>query len=106
MVKRFDVWLCDFDPTRGNEIASLRPAVIISPDVFNDAVSWFTVAPMTTGSFAYAVRIPTNFGGKDGVIAVDQIRCVARMRLRKRMGALDAQTSAKLLEALAEFFAP
>lgn len=104
--RRFDVWLCDFDPTRGNEINSQRPAVIVSPDVYNASISWFTVAPMTTGSFSYSVRVPTVFGGTAGVIAVDQLRCVSRLRLVKRKGEIDAPTSAKLLEALAAFFAP
>ena len=35
VVKRFDVFLVDLDPTIGNEIQKTRPCVIISPDEFN-----------------------------------------------------------------------
>jgi mRNA interferase MazF len=29
------VWLVDLDPTRGHEQAGVRPAVVVSTDVFN-----------------------------------------------------------------------
>lgn len=104
--RRFDVWLCGFDPTVGHEIGRTRPAVVVSPDVFNDQVSWFTVAPMTTGGFPYNARVPVTFAGQAGTITVDQLRCVARARLIKRLGEIDASTQVTLLATLAAFFAP
>lgn len=104
--RRFDVWWCSLDPTVGREIAKARPVVVVSPDEANDVVSWFTVAPMTTGQFAYASRVPTHFEGRDALITVDQLRCVDRARLSRRMGEIDAPTRVLLLEALSAFFAP
>ena len=103
--RRFEVWWCNFDPAVGREIKKARPAVVVSPDEVNRYVSWFTMAPLTTGSFAYATRIPTQFDGRDAAIVVDQLRCMDRQRLIRAMGALDRETSARLVEALGAFFA-
>ncbi len=103
--RRFEVWWCALDPTVGSEIAKTRPAVIVSPDEFNERVSWFTVAPMTTGHFPYASRVATHFDGRDATITVDQLRCVDRRRLSRRAGQLDGETQANLLRALSAFFA-
>lgn len=103
--RRFEVWWCNFDPTVGAEIAKVRPAVIVSPDEYNDRVSWFTVAPMTTGRFPYVSRVSTRFDGRDATITIDQLRCVDRRRLTRRAGELDAQARAEVLRALAAFFA-
>ncbi|NOY40891.1 MAG: type II toxin-antitoxin system PemK/MazF family toxin [Planctomycetes bacterium] len=35
MVKRFEVWVVNLDPTVGSEIKKTRPAVIVSPDELN-----------------------------------------------------------------------
>lgn len=104
--RRFDVWLCRLDPTIGREISKTRPAVVVSPDEANEAVSWFTMAPMTTGGFGHPSRVPIHFDGKDGTIVVDQLRCLDRTRLVRRMGHLDEPTRERLLETLAAFFAP
>lgn len=104
--RRFEVWWCNFDPTVGHEIGKARPAVVVSPDEVNAGVSWFTLAPLTTGSFAYATRVPTSFGGKAATIVVDQLRCMDRRRLIRCMGTLDPDTSERLLATLAAFFAP
>ncbi len=104
--RRFEVWWCNFDPTVGVEIAKTRPAVIVSPDEYNDRVSWFTVAPMTTGQFRYGSRVSTRFDGRNATITVDQLRCVDRRRLSAKAGELDPETRIQLLQALAAFFAP
>lgn len=103
--KRFDVWWCRLDPTIGREISKARPAVVVSPDEANDVVSWFTMAPMTTGGFGYASRVATQFEGRDALIVVDQLRCLDAGRLVRKMGDLDPATRARLLTALGAFFA-
>jgi mRNA interferase MazF len=103
---RFEVWLCALDPTVGREISKTRPVVIVSPDEANRAVRWYTVAPMTTGAFAYATRVPVIFDGKAGAIVVDQLRTVDHLRLVRRVGVLDADTQNALLRTLAAYFAP
>ena len=104
-MKRFEVWLVNLDPTVGSEIRKTRPAVIVSPDELNGQMRTVIVAPLTTGK-AYPFRIRTKVGGKDGVAAVDQLRTVDKRRLVKSLGRLNPKTSRKLLDAIAEMFAP
>lgn len=61
---------------------------------------------MTTKGQAYPTRVAYRFGGKNGQVVLDQIRTLDQTRLIKRLGRLDAKTSAKVLEVLGEMFAP
>lgn len=105
-VSRFDVVLVQLDPTRGSEIRKTRPSVVISPNEMNQALKTVVVAPMTTGGHAYPWRVPLTFGGKAGRIALDQIRTLDRERLVRRLGSLDTGTAQRVLDTLAEMFAP
>jgi len=105
-VGRFDVFLVNLDPTVGSEIRKSRPCVIVSPDEMNRHVRTVVVAPMTTAGRHYPTRIRTRFGGKEGLVVVDQLRTVDKARLAKRLGALNADEAAALLAVLGEFVAP
>jgi mRNA interferase MazF len=72
----------------------------------NRHIQTVIIAPMTTRENAYPTRVPCRFKGKDGQVVLDQLRTVDRVRLVKRLGRLDANTSAKVLEVLQELFAP
>ena len=104
-MRRSEVWLVCLDPAVGSEIRKTRPAVIVSPDVLNEHLCTVVVVPLATGR-SYPFRIPTRVQGTDGVAAVDQIRTLDKRRLVKQIGTLDADTTAALLDALAEMFAP
>lgn len=46
---RGDVWLVDLNPTRGHEQAGMRPALVISVDLFNRGpAGLIIVVPLTT----------------------------------------------------------
>jgi mRNA interferase MazF len=51
-------------------------------------------------------RIALTLQGKQGLIVLDQIRTLDRIRLVKRMGALRPQPLAAMLGALQAMFAP
>jgi mRNA interferase MazF len=104
--RQFDVALVQLDPTRGSEIRKTRPCVVVSPDELNQALRTVIVAPMTTGGRAYPWRVPVSFGGKDGHIALDQLRTVDGVRLIQLIGRLDEGTVERMLQVLAEHFAP
>lgn len=101
--RRFDVMLVSLDPTLGHEIQKTRPCVVVSPDEVNAEVQTCVVVPLTTGR-AWPWRPATLFESQKGCLAVDQIRCVDRARLVRRLGALDAQAQDALLAALGAFF--
>jgi mRNA interferase MazF len=106
MVKRFDVYLINLDPTLGKEIQKTRPCLIISPDEMNQHLSTVIIAPMTSKGRNYPSRIDCKFQGKAGQIVLDQIRTVDKIRLTKRLGKLNPEESQKVLNLLAEIFAP
>ena len=66
VVKRFDVFLVNLDPTIGSEIRKARPCLIISPDEMNRFISTVIIAPMTTKGRGYPTRVPCTFQGKQG----------------------------------------
>jgi len=88
MVKQYDVYLINLDPTVGSEIQKVRPCLIISPDQMNQNLRTVQIAPMTSNTRAYPWRVAIKFQGKQGVIAVDQIRTVDKQRIKKCLGVL------------------
>lgn len=105
VVKRFDVFLVNLDPTIGSEIQKTRPCVVISPDEINRYIATVIVAPMTTKGRLYPTRIICRFQGKDGQIVLDQIRTVDKKRLVKRLGQISLDEQRLVLDTLAELFA-
>ena len=106
VVKRFDVYLVNLDPTIGSEIKKTRPCLVISPDEMNRYINTVIVAPMTTKGRNYPTRVACKFQSKQGEIVLDQIRTVDKARLVKKVGKIDSQTQTKVLTVLGEMFAP
>ena len=106
VMKTGEIWLAQLDPTVGSEIQKTRPCVVVSPDEMNAHLRTVIVAPMTTGSHPAGFRIPLTFQGKQGLIVLDQIRALDRVRLVKRLGALRPQTLALTQQTLQAMFAP
>ncbi|MGV7209620.1 type II toxin-antitoxin system PemK/MazF family toxin [Oxalobacteraceae bacterium A2-2] len=105
MVKRGDIWLVQLDQTVGSEIQKARPCVIISPPEMHDYIRTVTVAPMTTGAKPAPYRIPVTFDKKTGLILLDQLRSVDKVRLSKKLGKLGPATLNATLLVLQEIFA-
>ena len=105
VVKRFDVYLTNLDPTVGSEIQKTRPCLIISPDEMNRYIRTVIVAPMTTTGKDYPTRIACQFKKKGGYIVLDQIRTIDKTRLIKNLGSLDAETQLTVISVLQRLFA-
>ncbi|MFT4243277.1 MAG: type II toxin-antitoxin system PemK/MazF family toxin [Acidovorax sp.] len=105
MVKRGDIWLVNLAPTIGSEIQMSRPCVIVSPAELNDHLRTVIVAPMTSKGFAAPFRVPVTHAGVKGLIMLDQLRTVDKVRLVKKMGAVSAKTLTATLLTLQEVFA-
>jgi len=85
-MKQYEVYLIDLDPTIGHEIKKTRPGLVISPDEMNENIGTIIIAPMTTKSHNYPSRVKVNFMKKNGWIILDQIRCIDKSRLIKKLG--------------------
>lgn len=105
IMQQFDVYLVRLDPTEGAEIKKTRPCVIISPDVMNKHLQTIIVAPMTTSTDKNPVRIECSFKGKKGLVKLDHIRSVSKIRLTKKLGKIDIAASTEIKSALQEMFA-
>src|SRR5438876_7661460 len=105
--KRGEIYLTALDPTLGREIQKTRPALIIQNDVSNRLSEITIVAPRTS-----TVRFPLNpvhvlLAGDQttglsvtSVAVFNQSRAVDRIRLIKRLGAVDEQTLESVDEAI------
>lgn len=105
VVKRFEVYLINLDPTIGSEIQKTRPCLVISPDEMNAYIATEIVAPMTTRGREYPSRVNCKFQGKEGQIVLDQIRTVDKVRLVKKLGRINTVTQKQVLRVLVEMFA-
>lgn len=105
MVVRGEIWLVNLDPTVGSEIRKTRPCVVVSPGEMHDHLRTAIVAPMTTKSRPAPFRIPVTHSGQKGLILLDQMRTVDKIRLAKKIGTVSAKTLAATLGTLQEIFA-
>jgi mRNA interferase MazF len=105
LVKRGEIWLVTLDPTVGSEIQKSRPCVVVSPPEMHDFLRTVIVAPMTTKSRSAPFRVPLSHGGKKGLILLDQIRSVDKLRLANKLGGVSGKTLATILDTLQEVFA-
>ena len=101
-----EIWLAQLDPTVGSEIQKTRPCVVISPPEMHNHLRTVIVAPMTTGSHPAAFRVPVTFKGKTGLVLLDQIRTLDKVRLVRREGKVHGATLKKALAVLQAMFAP
>ena len=101
---RGEIWLVNLDTTIGSEIRKARPCVIISPAEMHDHLRTILIAPMTTKSRPAPFRIGVTHKGKKGLILLDQMRAVDRVRLEGKLGAVSPRTLTLTLNTLQEIF--
>jgi mRNA interferase MazF len=105
VVKRFDVYLVNLDPTIGSEIKKTRPCLIISPDEMNRNIRTVIIAPMTSAQKEYPTRVSCTFQKKKGQIVLDQLRTIDKARLIKKLGTIDSKDQLEVISILQQLFA-
>lgn len=105
VVKRFDVYLVNLDPTVGSEIQKTRPCLVISPDEMNRNIRTVITAPMTLSQKDYPTRVSCTFRKKQGQIVLDQIRTIDKKRLIKKLGTIDSKAQLDTISILQRMFA-
>jgi mRNA interferase MazF len=74
---RGDVIILSFDPTLGHEQAGFRPAVVLSPEIYNKASGLCLVCPITTSIKGYPFEVSLEGTRKtSGVALADQVRSI------------------------------
>ena len=105
VVKRFDVYLVNLDPTIGSEIKKTRSCLVISPDEMNRNIRTVIIAPMTSAQKEYPTRLSCTFQKKKGQIVLDQLRTIDKARLIRRLGTIDSKDQFEVISMLQRLFA-
>ena len=93
MVKRFEVWQVELNPTVGSEINKIRPCLIVSPNEVNKFLNTVIIVPLTSTLKPYPTRLDCKFKGKQGQLVIDQIRSIDKARLILKLGVMDTDTN-------------
>ena len=105
VIKRFEIYWVNLDPTVGREIKKTRPAVVISPNEINNALGTILVAPITSSKRNFPTRIVFKLNENENYIALDQIRALDKSRLGKKISILNQKTAQAVCDRLQELFA-
>lgn len=80
------VWL-QFDPQAGHEQAGHRPAVVLSPAIYNGKAGLAVCCPLSTKIKGYPFEVPTQVDGQDCVVLADQVKSLDwKIRKAKKKG--------------------
>lgn len=101
---QYSIVLVNLDPTLGSEIKKTRPCVTVSPDEMNKYINTIVLAPMTTNLKRYPTRAAVEHDGKKGMIVLDQIRTVDKIRILKVLGKLTKSEIKKCKDIIKETF--
>ena len=113
MVKKWDVWFLDLDPTKGSEQQGKRPVLVISNNAVNDNLPVFTCIPFSsvkpdTKIYPTEVFVSTEDSGlpRDSVLMLQQIRTVSIDRLygTKVSSITNSEIIKKINSALIAYF--
>lgn len=98
--------MVNFDPTVGAEIQKTRPALVLQNDTGN-RYSRITIVAAITSQFdeplyPTEVLVQAKAGGlmADSVVVLNQIRSIDKLRLVRRLGAVNLETMEKVDRAI------
>lgn len=107
-MRRGEIWLYNANPTLGDEISKIRPAIIVNNDDIG-TLRLKVIVPVTGWNPAFTdvpwmVRLnpsPDNQLTKTSAADTFQIRSVSKERLIRQIGFLDRETMRLISQALA-----
>lgn len=105
-ILRGDIVWTDLNPVRGHEQAGLRPALILSPEVFNERSGTVIAMALTSqpqkAGFPLTMEITSVSLPKPTWVKISQIRTLSVDRLGKRMGHVSDDEMSQIIEGLNE----
>jgi len=95
LIKRGEIYLADLKPIKGSEQGGIRPVLVIQNDISNQHSPVIIIAAITSKIFNK--EFPTNVFitkkesklNKDSTILLNQIRTIDKVRIIKRISALN-----------------
>lgn len=112
MVKKWEIWYLNLEPTKGSEQKGIRPVLIISNDAVNDNLSVFTCIPFSSvkpGMKTYPTEVFLTISEsglpRDSVLMLQQIRTVSDERLCSKVSQIiDENIKEKINRAIIDYF--
>lgn len=105
-ILRGDIVWADLNPVKGHEQAGLRPALILSPEVFNERSGTVIAMALTSqpqrAGFPLTMEITSVSLPKPTWVKISQIRTLSVERLRKKMGHVSDAEMSQIIEGLNE----
>ncbi len=105
-ILRGDIVWADLNPVKGHEQAGLRPALILSPEIFNDRSGTVIAMALTSqpqkAGFPLTMEITSVPLPKPTWVKISQIRTLSVERLGKRMGHVSDEEMSQIVEGLNE----
>ena len=94
---RGEIWLVGLDPTKGREQAGMRPALVISVDIFNHGAAELVVAiPITSMAKGIPLHIqvdpPEGGLSMTSYVKCEDVRSISTSRLAKKLGTVTPST--------------
>src|ERR1035437_295516 len=100
-VTRGEVWGVSLDPTQGAEIKKTRPCVVLTHDTLNQLRRTVVVIPLSTAAKPHPpITVPVTCQGQSAVAVIDQIRAVAKHRLKSKLETMTSNDLAAIGRAI------
>ena len=107
VVKQFEIWEINLNPTKGSEQKGKRPCLILQTNASGNYAKTTMIAPLTTKKieniYPFEVEIkPSKENGLKDIskIKFDQIRIIDKLRAIKKNGKLEKNYYKNILQAI------
>lgn len=102
------IWTVDFDPIRGHEQGGVRPALVISNDLFNTTPHTFCIVVPFTRTFRGIpshIEVDPPAGGLTArsYLLCEQAKSISVTRLGRVMGSVDTTLIDRVQEMVGRF---
>jgi mRNA interferase MazF len=108
MIRQYDIWLANLNPSRGSEVGKVRPVVIVQSDLLNNLHGSTLVCPVTSNVNRDLKLLRVHIGKRyleaESDVLVDQVRAIDNRRLIQRLGRLQPNHIDRLRENLSVVF--
>jgi mRNA interferase MazF len=99
---RGEVWWASLDPTEGSEIRKTRPCLVLTADALNRLRATVVVVPYSTAAGSHPpITVPVTCQGRPAVAVIDQVRAIAKHRLKERIETAAEADVSSVVTALA-----
>ncbi len=102
-INRGEIWLIDLNPVIGREQSGIRPALVVSDDMFNHGLSEMVIlVPITSKhrGIPTHIELDSEFLNLKSYIKTEDIRSVSVKRLLKKLGTVEKEVMNRVEQRL------